>query len=414
MNKAAIRPLKRIASIVLALALPLCLVHGQTRYLDEMFSAVSMREGVQYGSNINNTGQTVTLLMDYFQPVGDTITRRPVIIFVHGGAFVSGSRTESKVREFCTRFSRRGYVTSSIDYRLGVTNPFSRSDFIQAGYRATQDAKAAVRYFRRQEIADSLHIDTTRIFLGGFSAGSFSALNVAYLDVNELPPEIDTTLLGNIEGNSGNAGHSSRVLALMNCWGGVLDTFLIDSGDIPMISVHGTSDPVVPYTSGLSIFAGIYLYGSATITTRLRSLGIRSFLILMPGVGHGFPSDPAQNTFWTDTTIVSTAAFFYPCVAPTAAAFGANRLPYEFVLHQNYPNPFNPSTNIGYELPTASQVTVVVYNTLGQQVALLVNEQQQAGYHDVVLRGDGLASGVYFYRIQAGDFVASKKLLLLK
>ena len=90
------------------------------------------------------------------------------------------------------------------------------------------------------------------------------------------------------------------------------------------------------------------------------------------------------------------------------------RLPREFSLDQNYPNPFNPSTAIRYALPHTSFVTVTVYNTLGQQVAQLVNEQQQAGYHDVVFRGYGLASGVYFYRIQAGDFVASKKLLLLK
>jgi hypothetical protein len=81
---------------------------------------------------------------------------------------------------------------------------------------------------------------------------------------------------------------------------------------------------------------------------------------------------------------------------------------------QNYPNPFNPSTTIRYDLPHNSFVNLTVYNKLGQQVTKLVNEQQPAGYHDVVFRGDGLASGVYFYRIQAGDFVASKKLLLLK
>ena len=89
-------------------------------------------------------------------------------------------------------------------------------------------------------------------------------------------------------------------------------------------------------------------------------------------------------------------------------------LPTEFVLEQNYPNPFNPSTTIRYALPHASFVTLTVYNTLGQQVAQLVNEQQQAGYHDVVFRGDGLASGVYFYRLQASSFVDVKKLLILK
>jgi hypothetical protein len=90
------------------------------------------------------------------------------------------------------------------------------------------------------------------------------------------------------------------------------------------------------------------------------------------------------------------------------------RLPSPFTLGQNSPNPFNPTTTIRYGLLKASHVTLTVYNMLGQQVAQLVDEQHQAGYHDVVFRGDGLASGVYFYRIQAGDFVASKKLLLLK
>ena len=282
-----------------------------------------------------------------------------------------------------------------------------------------QDAKAAVRYFRRQDVVDSLRVDTTRIFLGGFSAGAFSTLNAACLDAGEVMPEIDTALLGNIEGNSGNPGHSSGVLALMNCWGGLLDTLIVDPGDIPVISVHGTSDPVVPYTSGISIFAGIYLYGSSTITLRLRSLGIRSYLVPMPGVGHGFPGDSVQNSFWTDTTIVSTAAFFYPFVQPTAVAPAAGHQPDRFILEQNYPNPFNPSTTIRYGLPHNSFVTLALYNTLGQQIAQLLNEQQQDGYHAVVFRGDGLASGVYYYRISVvplarRDFVASKKLLLLK
>jgi acetyl esterase/lipase len=406
--------MNRFAQVFFALTVCLCSVTGQTRYLNEIFSGVNIREGVQYGSNINNVGQPVTLLMDYFQPASDTMARRPVIVFVHGGAFVTGSRTESKVREFCTRFSRRGYITSSIDYRLGVSNPFSRSDFIQAGYRAMQDAKAAVRYFRRQDVADSLRVDTTRIFLGGFSAGAFSALNAACLDASELTPEIDTTLLGNIEGNSGNPGHSSRVLALMNCWGGLLDTLVVDPGDIPMISVHGTSDPVVPYTSGISIFAGIYLYGSSTITARLRSLGIRTYLIPMPGVGHGFPSDSVQNSFWTDTTIVSTALFFYPFVGPTAVALAANQQPGNFILEQNYPNPFNPVTNFQFSIVNRQLTILKVYDVLGREVAALVNEVKQPGTYKVRWDASGRASGVYFYRLQTGSLVDVKELILLR
>jgi hypothetical protein len=88
--------------------------------------------------------------------------------------------------------------------------------------------------------------------------------------------------------------------------------------------------------------------------------------------------------------------------------------PQVFSLAQNYPNPFNPSTTIRYALPNRAHVTLTVFSTLGQQVATLVNENQEAGYHDVRFDGSGLASGVYFYRIQAGDFVQTKRLLILR
>jgi photosystem II stability/assembly factor-like uncharacterized protein len=83
-------------------------------------------------------------------------------------------------------------------------------------------------------------------------------------------------------------------------------------------------------------------------------------------------------------------------------------------LSQNYPNPFNPSTTIRYGLPHKTAVQLSVYNTLGQQVALLQNGEMEAGYHEVQFDGRSLSSGVYFYRIQAGDYVTTKRLLLLR
>jgi len=83
-------------------------------------------------------------------------------------------------------------------------------------------------------------------------------------------------------------------------------------------------------------------------------------------------------------------------------------------LYQNYPNPFNPSTTIKFELPKASHVTLTVYDILGREVAVLVNERRNAGVYEVKFDGSNLASGVYFYRIQAGDYVFTKKLLLMK
>ena len=88
--------------------------------------------------------------------------------------------------------------------------------------------------------------------------------------------------------------------------------------------------------------------------------------------------------------------------------------PAQYALGQNYPNPFNPGTTIRYSLPHKSQVFLAVYNTLGQHVVTLVQDQAEAGSYEVKFDGSALASGVYFYRIQAGSFTQTKRLLLLR
>jgi hypothetical protein len=93
--------------------------------------------------------------------------------------------------------------------------------------------------------------------------------------------------------------------------------------------------------------------------------------------------------------------------------------PVAFDLSQNYPNPFNPSTNIKYQLPQAVQVSLTIYNMLGQQVRKLVSAQQPAGYHTVVWDGRDnfgrrVPSGVYHYRLQAGNFTVTKRMLMAK
>jgi hypothetical protein len=89
-------------------------------------------------------------------------------------------------------------------------------------------------------------------------------------------------------------------------------------------------------------------------------------------------------------------------------------VPAKYSMHQNYPNPFNPTTTIGYKLPQRVHVSLRVFNLLGQEVTVLVDEVQSAGYKSVDFSGSGLPSGVYLYRLTAGDFVATKKLVLLK
>jgi len=95
-------------------------------------------------------------------------------------------------------------------------------------------------------------------------------------------------------------------------------------------------------------------------------------------------------------------------------------LPKEFALAQNYPNPFNPSTTIKYEIPSVasgfslSNVTLKVYDILGREVATLVNQQQKAGYYEVNWDAGNNSSGIYFYKLHAGSFVETKKMILLR
>jgi hypothetical protein len=91
-----------------------------------------------------------------------------------------------------------------------------------------------------------------------------------------------------------------------------------------------------------------------------------------------------------------------------------NTIPLKFILYQNYPNPFNPATMINYQLPMTSDVDISIYNLLGQKVWTLLNERKQAGYHQVKWDASGFASGIYYYRIEAGEFRDVKKMILLR
>jgi hypothetical protein len=91
-----------------------------------------------------------------------------------------------------------------------------------------------------------------------------------------------------------------------------------------------------------------------------------------------------------------------------------NVIPANYSLAQNYPNPFNPSTTIKYSIPSASLVKIKVFNTIGQEMALLVNQEQSAGIYEVKFDATSLTSGIYFYRIEAGNFIETKKMILIK
>jgi hypothetical protein len=89
-------------------------------------------------------------------------------------------------------------------------------------------------------------------------------------------------------------------------------------------------------------------------------------------------------------------------------------LPHLFDLLQNYPNPFNPTTTIRYELPFASHVSLIVFDVLGRQVRTLVNTFEQAGRHEATFNAQNVSSGTYFYRLEAGGSVETRKLTVVR
>jgi hypothetical protein len=89
-------------------------------------------------------------------------------------------------------------------------------------------------------------------------------------------------------------------------------------------------------------------------------------------------------------------------------------IPTEFAMNQNYPNPFNPVTTIKYQLPKAELVTIKIYDIIGKEISTLINRTQNAGYYEVNFNAGKLSSGIYFYKMVAGDFVSIKKLVVLK
>jgi acetyl esterase/lipase len=264
-----------------------------------VFSTIDTTKDIQFATNINNQGVSQDLKMDIYTPNGDTLSHRPLMILAFGGSFVTGNKRELYMKNICVRFAQMGYVTASIDYRIGIKNQFSLSDQASAVYRGTQDFKAAIRFFYKNH--STYKIDTSRIFSGGISAGAIAALHASYQQQNEvIATLVDTVTLNVLSNQGGNAGYSEKVRAIVNGFGAIIDSNWISktNENIPIISVHGSADNVVPYK--YNGFGSFGLYGSWSINKRLENQGIKTKLHTFWGGGHALlPTDTAKSDTMT-------------------------------------------------------------------------------------------------------------------
>ncbi len=270
------------------------------------------------------------LFMDIFEPEDDTLSKRPVVIFAFGGGFLIGGKDDEDAQTYCDSMAHTGYVAVSIDYRLGmnIANPASA---VRAIYRAAQDYSAAVRFLK--EYAEQYRIDTNYIFTGGVSAGSFSAMDLAYMQEADRPAEtyasgglIPSPDLGCLHCSGNSYNHNTKAKALLNCWGALLDTSWMELNDnTPLISFHGNADPIVPFGTGFP-FTALFLmpevHGSEPITARANNIGLYNQFHPFAGQGHNVWGTVVNNSFvggptpYFDTIFQETKEFFYPFLQP--------------------------------------------------------------------------------------------------
>jgi len=281
-----------------------------TRYLDEIFDEVIKTEDVVYGNApdlpfwfwVESNTQDIDLDMDVYEPAGDTLTNRPVIIFVHTGSFFSGYNELDDVVDLSISAAKRGYVAVSINYRLGL-NILSTYSGERAVYRAVQDGGAAIRYLR--EFPEEFGINPDTIFMWGTSAGSIMALHLSYLDDDDRPeatyggggdPDLGCPIC---EGN--DYAHDPKPNAIVSCWGAVGLLDWIDADDtVPAIMFHGTADPIIPFNFGFPFTLDIALpivYGSNLIHDRLHEVGIENELHAESGLLHEYWGTVNGNWF---------------------------------------------------------------------------------------------------------------------
>ena len=291
---------------------------GQERYADEIFSDVTVTADVMFSDNFgffSGFQALDTLRMDIYEPMGDTMSNRPLIILMHPGSFLPkgvntlpfGDRKDSAMVEMCTQFAKRGFVAVASSYRAGW-NPASSDQDVRGGTIITAnvlgalDAKNCIKFFRQDAAGDNTYrIDPDKVTLGGTNTGGYVALAANNFDEpsdltllkfrNSQTGEsyFDTTLHGNFNGVGGSVnniqyeGIDGDPNLILNMGGAAGDTSIFNAMDAPVVSICGRNDPLTPDSVGVVVVSGaggvvpvIEVHGGLTTSRYLTTLGVNS------------------------------------------------------------------------------------------------------------------------------------------
>lgn len=309
------------------------------RYLSNIFQS-SVSQDIVFGNSpalttvyvAENVTVNQSMTMDIFFPVGDLLPKRPAVVLAYGGGYLFGTKEDEDVWATCDSLAKKGYVTASINYRMNL-NAVDPSSAVRAIYRAAQDYSSAIRFLK--EFSNTYRIDTNYLFVGGVSAGGFSAMHAVYLDDSERPAETfqsgifgATPDLGCINCAGNSYDHTTNVRGIINLWGALMDTAYIQQDElVPMTLFHGSSDLIVPYDYGFP-FTALFLmpevFGSVNVAERVNNLGGNAELNVFQGVGHNIWGVNVNNQLvggptehWTPITD-SIISFLYENIRPQA------------------------------------------------------------------------------------------------
>lgn len=231
-------------------------------FVDQAYKIRSFND-VVYCTSARFDGKIDTLRMNIVVPTNDNATKRPLVMWIHGGGFIQGNRADFQA--LAESWARRGYTAVTISYRLGIHGglfdppfAFDEAELIRACFRGIQDIRTGLRFLAKN--ASQYGIDTSRIVIGGASAGSIVALHAAYIDpLDKLPAAIgkigDVTRIngtfarpdmGSYEGTQHTDVPTPSVDVVLNIFGALLDLSYLDNAPfIPLFSYHQSDDPIV-------------------------------------------------------------------------------------------------------------------------------------------------------------------------
>ena len=399
------------------------------RYSSDVYPTTTLTSNIVYGQNLNYAGTNKILKLDFYEPTSDTATVRPLIIWIHGGSFLGGTKTDADMVALSQAFSKKGYACASIDYRTGFF-PIDSANSVKAVMRAVQDAKAALRFFYkdRADGTNTYKIDTNNIFIGGSSAGAITALHLTYLDrtceINGYVPTGNLTALGGLEGNSGNPCYSSNVNGVINLCGALASYGWLEAGNLPLCSMHGTNDGTVKYNRGV-VNPGVplmYLDGSRMLHEQAQAVGVQSNFYTFHGAGHvPYLGGGASAVAYMDTTInfvrdylidrlactnpilqapnipaqTATLYPFTPCSGNVSVDFCTGAGLSEGFSNLNlkvYPNP--SSNDMTIEWTTETEMSIELCDFSGRRL----HSKKEFGKNCVIER-NGLINGIYLLKL---------------